>query len=169
MPAAYVALGTNVGDRMAHMRRAFAELANLGVVAAISSFYDTAPVGYDDQPRFLNAVCLLQTDLSPSDLLVALKRIEGRMGRTATGIRNGPRVIDLDILLYDAVVVKTAPLEIPHPRLHERAFVLRPLAELAPEVRHPVLGSTIRELAALTANQDVQPVLLPHESASSNT
>jgi 2-amino-4-hydroxy-6-hydroxymethyldihydropteridine diphosphokinase len=155
----YIALGSNIGDRAANLRRALQELAGLGTVAQVSSFYDTAPVGYDDQPRFLNAVCSLQTELAPGDLLIALKRIEGRLGRTAAAVRNGPRVIDLDILLYEGVTVKTPVLEVPHPRLHERAFVLRPLAEIAPHERHPLLGSTVRELAEETVDQDARPLI----------
>ena len=155
---AYLALGTNMGDRAANLHRALDELGALGTVAQVSSFYDTAPRDYADQPRFLNAACRLQTDLSPSDLLVALKRIEGRLGRTPAAVRFGPRVIDLDILLYDGVIMKTPTLEIPHPRLHERAFVVRPLAEIAADVRHPLLGVTIAELAHALAGQDVRPV-----------
>jgi len=158
MAQAYIALGSNIGDPVANLTRALAELAQLGVVTAVSSYYDTAPVGYDDQPRFVNAACLLETALPPQDLLIALKRIEGRLGRTAAAVRNGPRVIDLDILLYDDLVLRTAPLEIPHPRLHERAFVLRPLEEIAPDVRHPLLEQTVRQLSQATGQQDVRPL-----------
>jgi len=165
MAQAYIALGSNIGDPVANLTRALAQLAQLGMVSAVSSYYDTAPVGYDDQPRFVNAACLLETALSPQDLLIALKRIEGRLGRTAA-VRNGPRVIDLDILLYDDLVLRTAPLEIPHPRLHERAFVLRPLEEIAPYMRHPLLNQTVRQLSQATGQQDVRPLAADAHSVS---
>jgi len=114
-------------------------------VTARSSLYETEPVGLRDQPWFLNMVCAGETDLDPQALLDFAKGIEGAMGRAET-VRFGPRLIDIDILFYDDLVLKTPDLEIPHPRLAERAFVLVPLAEIAPYLVHPLLGLTVREI-----------------------
>ena len=141
----YIGLGSNMGDREAWLHDALRRLDEAGTVDALSAFYETEPWGYTDQARFLNAACRLRTTLSPASLLTKLKGIEEEMGRKAT-FRYGPRIIDLDILLYDDVVLATPDLQVPHPHMHERAFVLIPLAEIAPTVRHPTLAATVAEL-----------------------
>jgi len=148
MPAA-IALGSNLGDRPANLFAALRALATLGTVTAISTFHDTAPVGYLDQPNFLNAAVILQTSLSPIDLLHALLEIERKLGRDrSTTPPKGPRSIDLDLLVYDALILTTPELTLPHPALHERAFVLDPLSEIAPTLIHPTLHRSILDLAA---------------------
>jgi 2-amino-4-hydroxy-6-hydroxymethyldihydropteridine diphosphokinase len=145
MPIVYLALGTNLGDRLANLNAAIEVLPPAVRVTALSPVYETPPWGYSDQPDFLNQVVQGETEHSPLALLAALKQLEEALGRTPT-FRNGPRVIDLDILFYDDLVLDTPHLAIPHPRLAERAFVLAPLADLAPDLRHPVLGKTVKEL-----------------------
>ena len=130
---AYLGLGSNLGDRAAHLEDAISRLNELGRVVARSHMLETAPWGYADQPDFQNMVVALETALTPRELLAAVKRIERQMGRTPT-FRNGPRVVDIDILLYDDRRVNEPGLVIPHPRMGERAFVLEPLAEIAPEL-----------------------------------
>ena len=140
-------LDSPVGDREANLREAIKRLKALGEVRAVSSFYDTEPVGYVAQPRFLNGALLLETDLGPAELMRALLAVERAMGRDRTGtVAKGPRVIDLDLLLYGDTVVNTEDLTLPHPAMAEREFVLRPLAEIAPAMRHPLLGLTVREM-----------------------
>lgn len=148
---AAVALGSNLpspfGDRTANLKEAVRRLEALGRVIAVSSFHDTDPVGYEDQPRFLNAAALLETELLPFDLLRGLLAIEHAMGRDRENAPpKGPRVIDLDLLLFGDVVLQTSELTLPHPAMHERRFVLAPLAEIAPEMQHPVLHSSIARL-----------------------
>jgi 2-amino-4-hydroxy-6-hydroxymethyldihydropteridine diphosphokinase len=147
-------LGTNLGDRLANLQAAQAALAPQVSILAASPVYETAPWGYRDQPAFLNRVVQAQTGLSPVDLLLHLKHIEVTLGRKPN-FRNGPRLIDLDILFYADLVLDTPDLVIPHPRLAERAFVLIPLADLAPGLRHPVFGLTIRELLQSVDQQGV--------------
>lgn len=132
MTRAYVGLGANLGDREQNLSSALRALGSLpGVqVVAVSSFRETEPVGYADQPRFLNAAAALETSLTPRELLDSLLAVERSLGRTRTGPRYGPRTIDLDLLLYGDETVDEPGLSVPHPRLAERAFVLEPLAEL---------------------------------------
>jgi 2-amino-4-hydroxy-6-hydroxymethyldihydropteridine diphosphokinase len=151
MHTAYIGLGANLGDREATLRRALELLeAEPGVeVTAVSAFRDTAPVGILDQPRFLNAAARIETTLRPRELLDRLLAIEQALGRTRTGPRFGPRTIDLDLLLYGDSTLAEPGLTVPHPRLHERAFVLGPLAELDPALVIPGLGDVKSLLAAL--------------------
>ncbi len=151
-----IALGSNLGNRDAYLRQALEGLLDWVEIEAVSSFYETEPVGYLDQPRFLNAVCLGTTDLAPDDLLHRMKALEERMGRTP-GPRWGPRIIDLDLLFYDDLVVEGETLTLPHPHLHERAFVLVPLAEIAPRWVHPRLGKTAASLAARVLTSGIRP------------
>lgn len=141
----YLSLGSNLGNREANLRQAIERLGALGEVVAVSSFYETEPVEVARQPWFVNCAVALQTEKMPKQLLAALLAIEKAMGRQRTQPK-GPRVIDLDILLFGSSIVDTAGLTIPHPALHERRFVLEPLAEIAPEQRHPVFKRTVREL-----------------------
>jgi 2-amino-4-hydroxy-6-hydroxymethyldihydropteridine diphosphokinase len=140
---AYIGLGSNLGDREATLRRALARLnAWPGIrVLAVSRFRETEPVGFTDQPMFVNAVAAVATELDPRPLLEALLAIEQAMGRTREGPRFGPRTIDLDLLVYEDRVVDEPGLRVPHPRLHERAFVLEPLAELQPALIVPGVGA----------------------------
>ena len=148
---AAIALGSNLesrfGDREANLREAVRRIEALGEVRAVSSFYDTEPVGYREQPRFLNGALLLVTELGPRELMRELLGVERAMGRERGGaVRKGPRVIDLDLLLYGDWVLWAEELMLPHPAMAERRFVLEPLAEIAPDWVHPVLGVTVREL-----------------------
>lgn len=153
----YLGLGSNIGERDASLSAALRALAAIGAIERVSSVYDTAPMLYTDQPRFHNLVCQARTSLTPEALLHAVKKIERQLGRTS-GPRYGPRVIDIDLLLYDRVILNTPALTIPHPRMAERAFVLAPLAEIAPTLTHPVLGETIAELLRRTPQSDVERV-----------
>jgi 2-amino-4-hydroxy-6-hydroxymethyldihydropteridine diphosphokinase len=148
---AYVGLGSNLGDREAMLRAALDALAADGELelGAVSSFCETDPVGYLDQPRFLNAAAALETELSAQELLLRLLEVERSLGRTRDGPPLGPRTIDLDLLVYDDLRLAEPGLRIPHPRLHERAFVLEPLAEIAPGLEIPGLGSVEALLAEL--------------------
>lgn len=145
MARVYIALGTNLGEREENLREVVRRLAPAVQVKRASSVYETAPWGVTNQPKFLNRVIEGETRLEPDALLQTLKRIEKEMGRVES-VRYGPRLIDLDILLYDDRIVSEPGLEIPHPRLIERRFVLVPFVEIAPDVMHPSLGVTMREL-----------------------
>lgn len=147
MTLIYLALGTNLGDRLENLHQAVLALAPPVRVLRLSPLYQTAPWGYRDQPDFLNQAVEAETELEPQALLEHLKEIERRMGRQKT-IRYGPRSIDLDILFYGQQVIDLPGLVIPHPRLHERAFVLAPLADLAPAFVHPLLRQTVSQLLA---------------------
>lgn len=153
---AYLSLGSNLGDRAASLRTAIERLRSVGEVRVVSSFYETEPVEFTAQPWFLNCALALETEKMPRQLLRALLDLERAMGRRRVQ-NKGPRAIDLDILLFGNSVVNAPGLTIPHPGLAERRFVLEPLAEIAPDAVHPVLGRTIRELRdALPAGQIVR-------------
>lgn len=142
---AYLSLGSNIGDREGNLREAARQLSAVGRVAAVSSFYETEPVEFTEQPWFLNCAVALETELTPQELMTAILGIEKDMGRQRVQ-KKGPRMIDIDILLLGNAVLDTAEVTIPHPAMHERRFVLEPLVEIASEARHPVLNKTIREL-----------------------
>jgi 2-amino-4-hydroxy-6-hydroxymethyldihydropteridine diphosphokinase len=159
MKTVYLSLGSNLGDRERNLREAIRMLGEAGVHAQrVSSLYETEPVGVRDQPWFLNLVVEAETELFPRQLLARIHRIEFALGRKRVRPQ-GPRTADIDILLYGDSVIETEELTVPHPRLEERRFVLEPLAELAPELRHPVSRRTIRELLAGTAGQAVRKLL----------
>lgn len=150
---AYIGLGSNLGDSLAVLRSATARLAGLGAVLAASPVYETDPVGYEDQPAFLNAVVLLDTTLEPPALLDGLLAIEAEFHRERT-VRWGPRTLDLDLLWYEGVTSADDRLTLPHPRAHEREFVLRPLTDLDPQL--PLAGSTAGELLRRLPGQGVR-------------
>jgi 2-amino-4-hydroxy-6-hydroxymethyldihydropteridine diphosphokinase len=154
MPIAYVGLGSNIGDKAGNILRALDILSQSdGIkITKVSSFYETEPIGYEDQDWFINAVAQIETIFSPEELLIAFKKVEQIMGRKNT-IRWGPREIDLDLLMYDQLCFESPGLVIPHPRLHERAFVLVPLVEIAPDLFHPIQKKTIAELLAELQSQ----------------
>ena len=157
----YLSLGSNLGDRAANLERAIAALPQAGVrVLRRSSLYETEPVDFLAQPWFLNCVVEGETSLMPRQLLHALQGIERKFGRKKR-IARGPRVIDLDILFYGASVVRTPEVEIPHPRMHKRRFVLAPLAELALDLCHPVLGASVAELLAAVQDSSAVRVWRP--------
>jgi 2-amino-4-hydroxy-6-hydroxymethyldihydropteridine diphosphokinase len=151
----YLGLGSNLGDRLQNLRDAQLALSPLVQVLRASQVYETLPWGFSDQPPFLNLVLEAQTGLAPLALLAHLKSIETQLGRVPT-FRFGPRLIDIDILFYADRVIELPDLRIPHPRLAERAFVLVPLAELVPDLPHPLFGLTIRQLAAQVDSSGVE-------------
>ena len=146
MSVSYIGIGSNLGNRQENCLRAVEILEKRGIkVQKKSSLYETEPWGVTDQPRFINMVVQIETTLKPNDLLRLLKNIEGEIGRQDS-FHWGPRIIDLDILLYNALVLNEENLRIPHPHLHEREFVLKPLNEIAPDVIHPLFHVTIDKL-----------------------
>ena len=146
MKTVYLGLGSNVGDRERNLAAALAQLAGPALrILRVSSTYETEPVDYTGQRWFLNLVVEAETDLFPMQLLARIVKIERALGRVRT-VPKGPRTLDIDILLYGRAVIRSATLEIPHPRMAERRFVLAPLAELAPGLRHPLTRKTIREM-----------------------
>jgi 2-amino-4-hydroxy-6-hydroxymethyldihydropteridine diphosphokinase len=157
---AFLSLGSNLGDRQSRLNEALNRLETGGVhVVSRSSIHETDPQDFLDQPRFLNMAVEVETDLTPRELLAAIQKIESEMGRQRT-IPKGPRTIDIDILFYANQTTSVPGLEIPHPRLTERHFVLDPLSEIAPDLRHPVTGKTVRELRAALN----QPPATSHQS-----
>ena len=162
----YLSLGSNVGDRAANLNTAIDRMGALGKVTAVSSFYETEPVELTAQPWFLNCVLELETEKMPRPLLAGILKIEKEMGRRRVQ-KKGPRTLDIDILLFGNSMVKAKGLTIPHPAMHQRRFVLEPLAEIAPEVRHPVFKRTARELKdALPPGQAVRRALDPRRQTS---
>jgi 2-amino-4-hydroxy-6-hydroxymethyldihydropteridine diphosphokinase len=157
----YLSLGSNLGDREANLNRALQALVSLGKVEAVSCFYETEPVGVVAQPWFLNCATKLDTEKMPRQLLGSVLDLEQKMGRRRQQ-QKGPRTIDIDILLFGNSVIETVGLTIPHPALHERRFVLEPLAEIAPDVRHPLIKRSVRELRdALPPGQAVRKLADP--------
>jgi len=157
----YLSLGSNVGDRKANLEKALQLLSQWLDVEQVSSLYQTEPVGYTEQPPFLNAICRVETDLGPLQLLSLIKGIEASLGRVPS-FPNAPRPIDVDILFYGDLVIETPELTIPHPGIEERAFVLIPLLEIAPNLLHPVRGDTIRHLTAkVPGKEGVKKVAQP--------
>jgi 2-amino-4-hydroxy-6-hydroxymethyldihydropteridine diphosphokinase len=141
----YLSLGSNIGDREENLRTAIARLGELGDVLAVSSLYETEPVEFTSQPWFLNCAVALRTELMPRVFLSKVQAIEQQMGRRRIQPK-GPRTLDIDILLFGNSVIQLPELQVPHPAMHERRFVLEPLAEIAPELRHPVFKKTVHEM-----------------------
>ena len=155
MNLCYLSLGSNMGNREAHLRNAIAQLSTLGLVKSLSSFYETEPVEFTEQASFLNCAVALETALAPLELMSKLLQIEKNLGRERIQ-KKGPRTIDIDILLLHDCIMNTPDLTIPHPAMSHRRFVLAPLAEIAPAAVHPVLQKTVRQLlAALPPGQNV--------------
>ena len=151
----YLALGSNLGNRLANLKQAVAALSPQMEVKAKSHVYETPPWGYEDQPKFLNQVVKVKTYLEPEPLLKHIKRLEVTLGRKAS-FPNGPRLIDIDILFYDDLILNTASLAIPHPRLHERGFVLLPLMDIDPDLVHPANQKSVREMVALSDIEGIE-------------
>jgi len=154
----YLSLGTNLGDRNENLKDAITSLPPQMDIKAKSPVYETPPWGYEDQPRFLNQVVKVQTYLDAEPLLKHIKRLEVALGRKAT-FRNGPRLIDIDILFYDDLILNTPALIVPHPHLHERGFVLLPLMDIAPDLVHPLTKKSVREMVVSCNLAGIKQVL----------
>ena len=161
----YLSLGSNLGDRVGNLRAALTALEGVAEIEKVSSLYETEPVGVVDQPAFLNLAVRGSTQLSPGELLEALKRIERDVGRVPS-FRWGPRVVDVDILMYGDLVVDSPDLTIPHKEMMNRAFVLVPLAEIAPESVHPRAGQAVEELRKAIDDSGVRTYQLPKRSSA---
>ncbi len=160
--SAYLGLGSNVGDREAQLRAAIAALSGIGTISAISSVWETEPVGHAEQPRFLNLVLRLDTPLPAEALLTRAKEIERDLGRRPS-VPNGPRSIDIDLLFHDDERRADGDLRLPHPRVLERGFTLRPLAEIDPGLRHPATGRTIADHLSAARELEAGTPLYPGE------
>jgi 2-amino-4-hydroxy-6-hydroxymethyldihydropteridine diphosphokinase len=156
---AYLSIGSNMGDRLHHCRSAMTALCADGSVqlAAFSPFYETAPVDFTDQEWFLNAAAKVHTALSPQDLLHKMQAVQAAACRKIDTIRFGPRILDLDIIFYEDMIVQAEELTIPHPRMHKRRFVLQPICDIDPYVLHPILGRQVQQLLSLLAEKE-QPI-----------
>jgi 2-amino-4-hydroxy-6-hydroxymethyldihydropteridine diphosphokinase len=157
VPIVHLGIGTNLDDRHANIDRALRAISHLARITRVSRIYESAPVGFAEQPPFWNLVVRASTALPPAELLTRLKEIERSMGRVPT-FRNGPRLIDIDILFYDDMIVDDGSLSIPHPRAHERAFVLRPLYEVAPGLVDPRTGALVADGLSAVAEQEASPI-----------
>ena len=151
----YLALGSNLGNRLSNLKQAVAAFSPQMEVKARSHVYETPPWGYEDQPKFLNQVIRVKTYLEPEPLFKHIKRLEVALGRKIS-FQNGPRLIDIDLLFYDDLILNTTSLVIPHPRLHERGFVLLPLMDIDPDLVHPVNKKSVREMAALSNIEGIE-------------
>lgn len=157
MKIVYLSLGSNLGDREGMLQSALDRLHAPDLrIMRVSSVYETEPVDFKEQRHFLNLVAEAETDLFPLLLLARIQKVELQLGRKRAGPPKGPRTIDIDILFYGRFTIQSARLEVPHPRLHERRFVLAPMLELAPELRHPTLGRTMRELLVNLEGQKIR-------------
>jgi 2-amino-4-hydroxy-6-hydroxymethyldihydropteridine diphosphokinase len=143
--AKVIGVGSNMGDRLGNVRRALEHLRAIGRVSLVSRVYESEPVGFKPQGKFLNLALALETELGPHKLLGGLKAVEEALGRVES-VRDGPRVVDLDLLFYDDAIVDDEFLTVPHPRLHLRGFVLFPLADIIPDFIHPILGESVADL-----------------------
>lgn len=154
----YLSLGSNLGDRAASLNAAIERLSSMGEVAAVSDFYETEPMEVRDQPWFLNCAVKLETEKTAAEVLAGILNIESSMGRHRIK-KKGPRIIDIDILLFGPSVIQTKGLTVPHPAMHERRFVLEPLAEIAPDAIHPALHRSVKDLLdALPPGQAVRRI-----------
>ncbi|HSO20557.1 MAG TPA: 2-amino-4-hydroxy-6-hydroxymethyldihydropteridine diphosphokinase [Desulfosarcina sp.] len=167
MHTVFLSVGSNMGDKLENCLMGIDALtaSGAGRLLAVSRFFRTSPVDYTDQDWFVNAAVKIATRLSPDDLLAELLAIQRGMGRKADAIRFGPRVLDLDILLYDDRIIRVADLEIPHPRMHKRAFVLQPICDIDPAIVHPVLGRTAADLLAGLDDADQRVIPMRNQPA----
>jgi 2-amino-4-hydroxy-6-hydroxymethyldihydropteridine diphosphokinase len=159
---AYISTGSNMGEKHENCRNALSALDQTDTVTveSISRYYSTEPMEYSDQPWFVNAAAKIRTSLAPVHLLALLKNCEVKFGRENSGIRFGPRPLDFDIIFYNDLVIETEQLIVPHPRMHNREFVLRPINDLAPGLIHPVFNKTIRQLLDELSTQNQQCLLM---------
>ncbi|MCK5783112.1 MAG: 2-amino-4-hydroxy-6-hydroxymethyldihydropteridine diphosphokinase [Desulfobacterales bacterium] len=159
---AYISIGSNMGDKRENCQNALAALDRTETVQieSISRFYFTEPMEYSDQPWFVNAAAQIRTSLDPVDFLTVLKSFEVEYGREDSGVRFGPRPLDLDIIFYNDSIIETAQLIVPHPRMHHREFVLRPISDLAPGLIHPVFKKSVRQLFEELSDESQQCILM---------
>lgn len=163
--AVFISVGSNLGDKIDHCLKGIAALTDSGksLLLGASRFFRTSPVDYTDQDWFINAAVKIRTTMEPLVLLDKLVAIQEQMGRKADAVRFGPRVLDLDILLYDDRIIRTPRLEIPHPRMHKRAFVLQPICDINPSIVHPVLGQTAADLLSRIVDEDQRVIPLENQ------